>query len=195
MKDRLNLILKAAIEAYVDTGEPVSSKLILARAGLTASSATVRNDLAELEREGKLRAVITQNIDGLHQDAGSKRVIELHGSTRRCYCARCRQSYPTETIEEGSGVPRCRCGGIIRPDVVLYEEGLDQDDLYAAVEYIRKADVLIVGGTSLIVYPAAGLISYYKGRKLVLINMSPTPRDDEADLIIRSPIGQVFSQL
>ena len=151
--------------------------------------------LAQLEQEGKLRAVITQNIDGLHQAAGSKRVIELHGSTRRCYCAQCRQSYPIETIEEGTGVPRCRCGGIIRPDVVLYEEGLNESDLYAAVDYIRKADVLIIGGTSLIVYPAAGLINYYKGKKLVLINMSPTPRDDEADLIVRAPIGQVFSQV
>ena len=151
--------------------------------------------LAELETEGKLRAVITQNIDGLHQDAGSRRVIELHGSTRRCYCAQCRQPYPVATIEEGDGVPRCRCGGIVRPDVVLYEEGLDQEELYAAVEHIRKADVLIVGGTSLIVYPAAGLINYYKGNKLVLINMSPTPRDEEADLIIRAPIGQVFAQI
>ena len=149
--------------------------------------------LAELEQEGKLRAVITQNIDGLHQDAGSRRVIELHGSTRRCYCARCRQSYPIETIEEGSGVPRCPCGGVIRPDVVRYEEGLDQRDLYDAVEYIRKADVLIVGGTSLIVYPAAGLIDYYRGKKLVLINMTPTPRDEEANLVIRAPIGEVFS--
>lgn len=161
--------------------------------GAKPNAAHIR--LARLEEEGKLRAVITQNIDGLHQDAGSKRVIELHGSTRRCYCAQCRQPYPIETIEEGDDVPRCRCGGIVRPDVVLYEEGLDQNDLYAAVEYIRKADVLIVGGTSLIVYPAAGLINYYKGNKLVLINMSPTPRDEEADLIVRAPIGQVFSQI
>ena len=161
--------------------------------GAKPNAAHIR--LAELEAEGKLRAVITQNIDGLHQDAGSKRVIELHGSTRRCYCAQCRQPYPIETIEEGDGVPRCRCGGIVRPDVVLYEEGLNDRDLYDAVEYIRKADVLIIGGTSLIVYPAAGLINYYKGKKLVLINMSPTPRDEEADLIIRAPIGQVFSQI
>lgn len=161
--------------------------------GAKPNAAHIR--LAELEAEGKLRAVITQNIDGLHQDAGSKRVIELHGSTRRCYCAQCRQPYPIETIEEGDGVPRCRCGGIVRPDVVLYEEGLNDRDLYDAVEYIRKADVLIIGGTSLVVYPAAGLINYYKGKKLVLINMSPTPRDEEADLIIRAPIGQVFSQI
>ncbi|MBE6969173.1 MAG: NAD-dependent protein deacylase [Ruminococcaceae bacterium] len=161
--------------------------------GAKPNAAHIR--LAELEAAGKLKAVITQNIDGLHQAAGSRRVIELHGSTRRCYCARCRQPHPIETIEEGTGVPRCRCGGVIRPDVVLYEEGLDQDDLYAAVDYIRKADVLIIGGTSLIVYPAAGLINYYTGKKLVLINMSPTPRDNEADLIVRAPIGQVFSQL
>ena len=161
--------------------------------GAKPNAAHIR--LAELEAEGKLRAVITQNIDGLHQDAGSKRVIELHGSTRRCYCAQCRQPYPIETIEEGDGVSRCRCGGIVRPDVVLDEEGLNDRDLYDAVEYIRKADVLIIGGTSLVVYPAAGLINYYKGKKLVLINMSPTPRDEEADLIIRAPIGQVFSQI
>ena len=161
--------------------------------GAKPNAAHIR--LAELEAEGKLRAVITQNIDGLHQDAGSKRVIELHGSTRRCYCAQCRQPHPIETVEEGEGVPRCRCGGIVRPDVVLYGEGLNDRDLYDAVEYIRKADVLIIGGTSLIVYPAAGLINYYKGKKLVLINMSPTPRDEEANLIIRAPIGQVFSQI
>lgn len=161
--------------------------------GAKPNAAHIR--LAELEAAGKLRAVITQNIDGLHQDAGSKRVIELHGSTRRCYCAQCRQPYPIETVEEGEGVPRCRCGGIVRPDVVLYEEGLNDRDLFDAVDYIRKADVLIIGGTSLVVYPAAGLINYYKGKKLVLINMSPTPRDEEADLIIRAPIGQVFSQI
>lgn len=161
--------------------------------GVKPNAAHVR--LAELEAAGKLRAVITQNIDGLHQAAGSKRVIELHGSTKRCYCAQCRQSYPVETIEEGTDIPRCRCGGIIRPDVVLYEEGLNDRDIYDAVEYIRKADVLIVGGTSLIVYPAAGLIDYYKGHKLVLINKTATSRDGEADLIIREPIGQVFSQI
>jgi len=161
--------------------------------GAVPNAAHVR--LAELEAAGKLRAVITQNIDGLHQAAGSRRVIELHGSTKRCYCAQCGQPYPIETIEEGADVPRCRCGGIIRPDVVLYEEGLNDRDIYDAVDYIRKADVLIVGGTSLIVYPAAGLIDYYKGHKLVLINKTPTSHDSKADLIIREPIAQVFSQL
>ena len=151
--------------------------------------------LAEWERQGKLKAVITQNIDGLHQAAGSQQVIELHGTTHRVYCARCGQQYPVETVNEGVGVPRCSCGGVIRPDVVLYEEGLNQDDLYEAVNLIRRADVLIVGGTSLVVYPAAGLINYYQGHKLVLINLSATDRDADADLVIHEKIGQVFSQL
>ena len=151
--------------------------------------------LAELEREGKLRAVITQNIDGLHQAAGSKRVIELHGSVHRCYCAKCRKPYPAEYVNESTGVPKCDCGGIVRPDVVLYEEGLSERDLSDAVNYIRSADVLIIGGTSLAVYPAAGLIRYFRGRHLVLVNRGVTPYDDEADLIIREKIGQVFSQI
>jgi NAD-dependent deacetylase len=151
--------------------------------------------LAELEREGKLRAVITQNIDGLHQAAGSKKVLELHGSVHRCYCAKCGLSYPEEAINQGDGVPRCQCGGIIRPDVVLYEEGLDQNVLSEAIQNIRHADVLIVGGTSLVVYPAAGLINYYRGDKLVLINRDPTSQDGYADLVIREKIGQVFSQI
>ena len=151
--------------------------------------------LAELEREGKLRAVITQNIDGLHQAAGSKKVIELHGSIHRCYCAKCRKPYPESFVNEGTGIPRCSCGGIVRPDVVLYEEGLDEQDLYSAVNYIRAADVLIVGGTSLAVYPAAGLIRYFRGKHMVLVNRGSTPYDDMAELVIRQNIGQVFSQI
>ena len=151
--------------------------------------------LAELEQEGKLRAVITQNIDGLHQMAGSRRVIELHGSVHRCYCAQCRKPYPEEYVNKGEGIPRCTCGGVVRPDVVLYEEGLDEQDLTDAVNYIRAADVLIVGGTSLNVYPAAGLLRYYRGHKLALVNMGATPYDNEADLVIREKIGKVFSQI
>ena len=151
--------------------------------------------LAELENEGKLRAVITQNIDGLHQAAGSKKVIELHGSIHRCYCAKCRKPYPESFVNEGTGIPRCSCGGIVRPDVVLYEEGLDEQDLYSAVNYIRAADVLIVGGTSLAVYPAAGLIRYFRGKHMVLVNRGSTPYDDMAELVIRQNIGQVFSQI
>lgn len=151
--------------------------------------------LAELEAEGKLKAVITQNIDGLHQQAGSKNVLELHGSIFRAYCSRCRKPYPAEVINYGTGVPRCSCGGVIRPDIVLYEEPLDEDVMMSAIRYIRNADVLIVGGTSLNVYPAAGLINYYRGNKLVLINLSETPYDSYADLIIHEKIGQVFSQI
>ena len=149
--------------------------------------------LAELEQEGKLRAVVTQNIDGLHQAAGSKNVLELHGSIQRAYCSRCRRSYDADLMNHGTGVPRCSCGGVIRPDIVLYEEMLDQDVMRAAIQYIRNADVLIVGGTSLKVYPAAGLINYYRGDKLVLITRSSTPAD--ADLVIHGKIGEVFSQV
>ena len=151
--------------------------------------------LAELEREGKLRAVITQNIDGLHQAAGSSRVIELHGSVHRCYCAKCRRPYPEEYVNKGEGIPRCSCGGIVRPDVVLYEEGLNDQDITDAVNYIRAADVLIIGGTSLNVYPAAGLIRFFRGKHLVLVNRGRTPYDDEAELVIRQNIGQVFFQI
>ena len=151
--------------------------------------------LAELEREGKLRAVITQNIDGLHQAAGSKNVLELHGSILRAYCSRCRKPYPADAINKGTGVPRCDCGGVIRPDIVLYEEQLDEDVLRRSIDYIRNADVLIVGGTSLNVYPAAGLINYYRGKKLVLVNLSATPYDDEADLVIHEKLGEVFSRV
>ena len=151
--------------------------------------------LAELEREGKLRAVVTQNIDGLHQAAGSKNVLELHGSILRAYCSRCGKKYDPDTINHGTGVPRCTCGGVIRPDIVLYEEPLDDAVVSAAVRYIRDADVLIIGGTSLNVYPAAGLINYYRGNKLVLVNLSETPYDSYADLVIHEKIGEVFAQI
>lgn len=151
--------------------------------------------LAELEREGKLRAVITQNIDGLHQAAGSKRVIELHGSIHRCRCARCGKPCPEKAVNTGEGVPRCSCGGVLRPEVVLYEEPLAERDITDAVNFIRKADVLIVGGTSLAVYPAAGLLRYYEGRKLALVNMGATSYDESADLLIREKIGKVFSEV
>ncbi len=151
--------------------------------------------LAQLEQEGKLRAVVTQNIDGLHQAAGSKKVLELHGSILRAYCSRCHKPYSAELMNHGEGVPRCSCGGVIRPDIVLYEEPLDQDVLSEAVHYIRHADILIVGGTSLNVYPAAGLINYYRGSKLVLVNRSATPYDRYADLVIHANIGDVFSQV
>jgi NAD-dependent deacetylase len=151
--------------------------------------------LARLEQSGKLRTVITQNIDGLHQAAGSKNVLELHGSVHRNYCTRCGKFYSLKEIMEMDGVPRCECGGVIKPDVVLYEEGLDQGVLQMAVSAIRHADVLIIGGTSLTVYPAAGLIDYYQGNKLVLINKSVTPLDDRADLVISGKIGEVFAQI
>lgn len=155
--------------------------------------------LAKLEREGKCKAVVTQNIDGLHQAAGSKVVYELHGSTLRNYCTRCGKFYPVSFIEEaagqGDGVPRCtECGGIVKPDVVLYEEGLDEEVLSGAVDAIRHADTLIIGGTSLVVYPAAGLIRYFRGDNLVVINMQPTGADASADLCIAKPIGQVLSE-
>ena len=151
--------------------------------------------LAEWERQGKLKAVITQNIDGLHQAAGSRNVLELHGSLLRAYCSKCRKPWPAEKVNDGEGVPRCDCGGVIRPDIVLYEEALDEDVMGAAVQYIRDADVLIVGGTSLVVYPAAGLIRYYRGSKLVLVNKGETSADSYADLVIHEKIGEVFSQL
>ena len=152
--------------------------------------------LAKLEAEGKLKAVITQNIDGLHQMAGSKNVIELHGSVLRNYCTRCGRYYDgMDVILAASGVPKCSCGGTIKPDVVLYEESLKDEDIQNAVHYIRNADMLIVGGTSLVVYPAAGLIRYYRGQKLVLINLSPTQYDSSADLIIQGKIGQVLGEI
>ena len=148
--------------------------------------------LAKLEAEGKLKAVVTQNIDGLHQKAGSKEVLELHGSVLRNYCQRCGKFHGIDTILHSDGVPKCECGGTIKPDVVLYEEGLDQHTLQKSVYYISHADVLIIGGTSLTVYPAAGLIDYYQGDKLVLINKSVTPMDNKADLVISGPIGEIL---
>lgn len=150
--------------------------------------------LAGLEKQGKLRAVITQNIDGLHQAAGSMEVMELHGSVHRNYCTRCRQFYSLDDILALDGVPRCSCGGIIKPDVVLYEEGLDQAILQKSIAHISHADVLIVGGTSLTVYPAAGLLNYFQGNKLVLINKSVTPADTRADLVVSGKIGEIFAQ-
>ena len=151
--------------------------------------------LAQWEQEGKLKAVITQNIDGLHQAAGSRNVLELHGSVHRNPCQRCGKFYPLDALLHGEGVPRCTCGGVIKPDVVLYEESLDQDVLDASVRFISQADMLIIGGTSLNVWPAAGLINYYRGHKLVLINKSPVARDLTADLVITEPIGQTLACL
>ena len=162
---------------------------------LDAKPNAAHTKLAQWEQEGKLKAVVTQNIDGLHQAAGSKVVLELHGSVLRNYCERCGASYDAEYILQSEGVPACTCGGSIKPDVVLYEEGLDQKTLSDAVHYISGADVLIVGGTSLAVYPAAGLLDYYRGKKLVLVNKTPTPRDSIADLIVQGSIGEIFSQL
>lgn len=151
--------------------------------------------LAQWEREGKLAAVVTQNIDGLHQKAGSKTVYELHGSVLRNYCTRCGKYYPAEFIRDTPGIPRCTCGGIVKPDVVLYEEALDQQTLENSACAIRNADMLIVAGTSLTVYPAAGLIRYYRGNRLVLINRDATPYDDQADLVLHESLGTVFSNL
>lgn len=152
--------------------------------------------LAELEQAGKLKAVVTQNIDGLHQGAGSKRVLELHGSVLRNYCEKCGRFYDVNYIKDSEGIPVCEdCGGRVKPDVVLYEEGLNQKVISESVQVISQADVLIIGGTSLAVYPAAGLIDYFSGDKLVVINMAPTPRDKFADLLISAPIGQVFDAI
>ena len=148
--------------------------------------------LAKLEQMGKLKAIVTQNIDGLHQMAGSKKVLELHGSVYRNHCMKCGKFYDFKYMKESEGVPKCTCGGMIKPDVVLYEEGLDQETIEKSVKYIANADVLIIGGTSLTVYPAAGLIDYYRGHKLVLINKSVTPMDNRADLVISGPIGEVL---
>lgn len=150
--------------------------------------------LAELEKEGKLTAVITQNIDGLHQAAGSKKVLELHGSTLRNHCTRCGAFYPVDFIAQSKGVPHCACGGVIKPDVVLYEEGLEEEVLQASVHALEQADLLIVGGTSLSVYPAAGLLRYYRGRELVVINKTPTPADSQAALVLNMPIGKALAK-
>ena len=162
---------------------------------LDAKPNAAHKKLAELEQAGKLKAVITQNIDNLHQMAGSKKVLELHGSVHRNYCMKCHRFYDFAHMKASVGVPRCECGGIIKPDVVLYEEGLDNQTINEAVKAISEAQVLIIGGTSLAVYPAAGLIDYFRGEHLVVINKSPTPRDRYADLLIQEPIGQVFAQI
>lgn len=151
--------------------------------------------LARWEQEGKLSAVVTQNIDGLHQKAGSKHVYELHGSVLRNYCTHCRKFHSAEFVRDAAGIPRCTCGGIVKPDVVLYEEGLDQDTIEKSVMAIRSADLLIVAGTSLTVYPAAGLINYYRGNRLVLINRDATQYDHYADLVFRESLGKIFEQL
>jgi NAD-dependent deacetylase len=151
--------------------------------------------LAELEKIGKLKAIVTQNIDGLHQMAGSRNVLELHGSIHRNYCMKCKKFYGIEAIINSEGIPTCECGGTIKPDVVLYEEGLDNEIINKSVEFISNADVLIIGGTSLGVYPAAGLIQYYKGDKLVLINKSTTPMDKKANLLLNGSIGEILGAL
>ena len=151
--------------------------------------------LARWEQEGRLLAVVTQNIDGLHQKAGSKNVYELHGSVLRNYCVRCGRFYPAEYVRDAQGVPRCECGGIVKPDVVLYEESLDEDVISGAVSAISRADLLIVGGTSLTVYPAAGFLGYFRGDRLALINRDPTPFDRHAGVVIHDSLGKVFSQL
>ncbi|MBQ8295301.1 MAG: NAD-dependent protein deacylase [Clostridia bacterium] len=151
--------------------------------------------LAKLEEMGKLNAVVTQNIDGLHQKAGSKRVFELHGSVWRNYCMRCGKAFSLEEVKSWEGVPKCACGGTVKPDVVLYEEGLDDEVVTGAIEAIMRAKTLIVGGTSLVVYPAAGLLRYFKGKHLVMINQTPTPADAKADLLFTEDIGKVFADV
>ncbi len=162
---------------------------------LDAQPNAAHRKLAQWEREGKLKAVITQNIDGLHQKAGSREVLELHGSVLRNYCRRCGKFYGVEAVAASTGIPRCACGGIIKPDVVLYEESLDEGVMEKALQYIANADMLIIGGTSLVVYPAAGLVRYYRGSKLVVINKDATGLDADAALCISAPIGEVLGQL
>ena len=163
---------------------------------LDAKPNMAHKKLAQWEKEGKLKAVVTQNIDGLHQAAGSKNVLELHGSVLRNYCEECGAFYDVQYVKEAPGVPCCeKCGGMIKPDVVLYEEGLNQDILENAIREISRADMLIIGGTSLVVYPAAGLINYFNGKYLILINKSATGRDAEASLVIQDSIGEVFGKL
>ena len=163
---------------------------------LDAKPNKAHEKLAQWEREGKCRAVVTQNIDGLHQMAGSKKVLELHGSIHRNYCTKCGKFFDASYVKNSDGIPRCDdCGGLIKPDVVLYEEGLDNQVVSDAIYAIAHADVLIIGGTSLAVYPAAGMIDYFKGNHLILINKSSTPRDGQSDLIINDSIGEVFGQL
>ena len=161
--------------------------------GIRPNAAHIR--LAEWEKLGKVKAVITQNIDGLHQAAGSENVFELHGSVLRNYCDRCGKFYGVEKVRDSEGIPRCDCGGVVKPDVVLYEEGLDQGVMTGAIRAIMRADTLIVAGTSLAVYPAAGLIDYFGGRNLVIVNRDPTPADRRATLVINAKIGEVFARV
>ena len=161
--------------------------------GIRPNAAHIK--LAEWEKLGKVKAVITQNIDGLHQAAGSKNVFELHGSVLRNYCDRCGKFYGVEKVRDSEGIPRCSCGGVVKPDVVLYEEGLDQEVMTGAIRAIMRADTLIVAGTSLAVYPAAGLIDYFGGKNLVIVNRDPTPADRRANLVINAKIGEVFARV
>ena len=160
-----------------------------------AADSAAHRKLAEWEQQGKLKAVITQNIDGLHQAAGSRNVLELHGSVLRNYCTRCGKFHSAEFVRDSGDVPRCDCGGIVKPDVVLYEESLDTDTIENSVEAISTADLLIVAGTSLTVYPAAGLVNYYRGNRLVLINRDETPYDSQANLVFHNSLGEIFSKL
>ena len=162
---------------------------------LDAKPNAAHKKLAQWEAQGQLTGVVTQNIDGLHQAAGSKKVYELHGSVLRNYCTKCGAFYDAAYIKEAEGVPRCSCGGVIKPDVVLYEEGLDDRTIRGAIRAISQADLMIIGGTSLAVYPAAGLIDYFEGENLVVINKAATPRDGQADLVIQGSIGEVLSQV
>ncbi len=162
---------------------------------LTAKPNKAHLKLAELEKAGKLTAIVTQNIDGLHQAAGSKNVYELHGSVLRNYCMKCRKPYPVEDILNGTGVPKCTCGGTVKPDVVLYEEGLDNATVEGAVESISHADCLIIAGTSLTVYPAAGMVRYFRGKHLVLINRDPTPMDEVCELVLHDKVGEVLDKI
>lgn len=162
---------------------------------LDAEPNTTHKTLATWEKEGKLLGIVTQNIDGLHQAAGNQRVYELHGSIHRNYCTRCHKFYPLSAIKDSTGIPRCECGSIIKPDVVLYEEGLDDQTVEGAIRAISTADLMIVGGTSLAVYPAAGMLRYYQGDTLALINKSATPYDKDADILIQAGLGEVFSKL
>ena len=162
---------------------------------LDAKPNPAHRKLAELEKAGKLTAVVTQNIDGLHQAAGSRKVYELHGSIHRNYCMKCGKFYDARYVKESAGVPRCTCGGLIKPDVVLYEEGLDPETIQGAVQAIGRADTLIIGGTSLVVYPAAGFIDYFHGRHLVVINKSETAKTVQAELSVAAPIGRIMEQI
>lgn len=162
---------------------------------LSAKPNPAHTALANLEKQGKLRAVITQNIDGLQQAAGSKNVLELHGSIHRNFCERCGKFYGIQAVTESTGIPVCDCGGTIKPDVVLYEEGLNENTIDESVRYISSAEILIIGGTSLAVYPAAGLVTYFRGKRLVVINKTPTPMDSRADLLLSGKIGETLSEV